>query len=89
MNEQPTIEWLIEELAPNEGNSPLVNFNKKRLLNLIEIERLGAVIKERRAAYKAITQLPGLYNAVTDVLQEELDNLRKQGHEIPPSRTKR
>lgn len=30
-NSEPTIDWLIDEIAPNNGKSPLVNFNKKRL----------------------------------------------------------
>lgn len=33
--EEPTIDWLIDYLAPNKGNSPLVEFNKNRLKALI------------------------------------------------------
>jgi hypothetical protein len=32
---EPTTDWLIDELAPNSGNSPLINFNKDRLRKLI------------------------------------------------------
>lgn len=31
--EEPTVEWLIDQLAP--GSSPLVDYNKQRLLELI------------------------------------------------------
>jgi hypothetical protein len=30
-----TIDWLIDEIAPNKGNSPLINFNKERLRQAI------------------------------------------------------
>jgi hypothetical protein len=29
--EEITVEWLLEQIAPNKGNSPLIEFNKKRL----------------------------------------------------------
>lgn len=36
-NKEPTVEWLIDQIAPNEGNSPLLEFNKKRLKAAIEV----------------------------------------------------
>jgi hypothetical protein len=38
-DDEPTIDWLIDQIAPNEGNSPLLNFNKERLKALIKQER--------------------------------------------------
>lgn len=40
---EPTIEWLIDQIAPNKGNSPLLNFNKKRLIALINKEKAKAI----------------------------------------------
>ncbi|MEI7632125.1 MAG: hypothetical protein WCJ60_02280 [bacterium] len=42
---EPTIDWLIDELAPNTGNSPLVNFNKDRLRKLIDTKEAEAYKK--------------------------------------------
>lgn len=54
--EEPTIDWLIDQIAPNPGNSPLVNFNKERLRKLIaaqdrnsridEVQQLAAIAKD-------------------------------------------
>jgi hypothetical protein len=38
-NEEPTIDWLIEQIAPNKGNSPLLNFNKDRLKKAITSDK--------------------------------------------------
>lgn len=35
---EPSIDWLIDELAPNEGNSPLIDFNKQRLKTAVQSE---------------------------------------------------
>lgn len=48
--DKPTIDWLIDQIAPNPGNSPLVNFNKQRLRDLIattsrEAENRGKLIQ--------------------------------------------
>lgn len=42
LDEKPTVEWLIDQIAPNKGNSPLVNLNKKRLTELIDGEVAAA-----------------------------------------------
>ena len=50
---EPTIEWLIDEIAPNKGNSPLLKFNKERLLKLIrqcEAEAYERGIQDGHAA---------------------------------------
>lgn len=53
--EEPTVEWLIDQIAPNPGNSPLLDFNKKRLKALLAQQSQAAV-----EAYKAglISKLP-------------------------------
>lgn len=58
---EPTIDWLIDELAPNKGKSPLVNFNKKRLKDLITAE--------------IIAELERLLKELGGHTEEELDDL--------------
>lgn len=49
--EEPTIDWLIDYLVPNEGSSPLIEFNKNRLKALI-------ASKVREAQEEMLNDLP-------------------------------
>lgn len=48
--QEPTIDWLIDELVPNRGNSPLINFNKQRLRDLIHQASIASRIDELKRA---------------------------------------
>lgn len=51
---EPTIDWLIDEIAPNPGNSPLLNFNKKRLKNAI----IKKQVEEARRIKNLVDKIP-------------------------------
>lgn len=59
--EEPTIDWLIDEICPNPGNSPLVNFNKHRIKALIEAHTQEAV---RRGKIETAQELANTMGAM-------------------------
>lgn len=74
--DEPTIEWLIDQIAPNKGNSPLLNFNKKRLLKLIQAECNRARLQE---LYDWKNNSPAGREGYVDNRIKKLQQLLKEG----------
>lgn len=80
----PTIEWLIESIAA--GNSPLIEFNKKRLLDIISLKGREARIDELEHviyegdAYYIIWKNPKPHSREikTISIEERIDQLKKE-----------
>jgi hypothetical protein len=77
--EEPTIDWLIDQIAPNPGNSPLLNFNKQRLRDLITASQLEARIDELDKELPKVLEY-GIAPSLAAKVSNRIEKLEQQLH---------